>query len=183
MFLPAARPAGRQSSTVATLRGLPDGPAATAATLRYMRDFARAAVADPKQTIRELALDLVSNLPERDWFGQIHAVRNFVRSHIRYVRDPDDMETLQTPEKTLEYGQGDCDDQCILLAALLKSIGHPARFVALGFGGGPFSHVLTETKVNSTGNDRVDWIAVETIIDKPPGWFPPGVTSKYILKV
>jgi len=118
-----------------------------------------------------------------EWYAEIDALHRFVRDQIRYVRDPDGYELVQSPEKTLEYAQGDCDDQATLLAALLKSIGHPSRFIALGFEGGPLSHVLVQTKVDSTGDDKKDWLSLETIINRPPGWFPSGVTSRYILKV
>jgi transglutaminase-like putative cysteine protease len=146
-----------------------------------MRDFVREAIKDPNQLIRQKALDLVGNLPARKWFAEIDALHKFVRDQIRYVRDPDEHELVQTPQATLEIGQGDCDDKSTLLAALLKSIGHPARFIAVGFDGDQLSHVLVQTKVDSTGDDKQDWLSLETIIDKPAGWFPPGVTTRYVL--
>jgi transglutaminase-like putative cysteine protease len=148
-----------------------------------MRDFVHDAIKDPSQTVRGKALSLVAQLPPRKWFPEIYALHQFVRDDIRYIRDPDGYELVQSPDKTLELGQGDCDDKSTLLAALLKVTGHPARFVALGFNGDPLSHVLVETKVDSTGNDQKDWMPLETIIPKPAGWYPPGVTSRYVLKV
>lgn len=162
---------------------LPSGKDGTIATLKHMRDFVDDSQRNPEQIVRSKALDLVSGLPPRKWFAEIDALHRFVRDQIRYVRDPVDYELVQSPEKTLEIRQGDCDDKATLLAALLKSTGHPARFIAVGFNGDAFSHVLVQTKVDSTGRDNDDWISLETIIDKPAGWFPPGVTSRYILKV
>lgn len=162
---------------------LPEGKAGAVATLKHMRDFVHDAVRNPSQVVRNKALELVANLPPRKWFAEIEALHAFVRDQIRYVRDPDGYELVQAPEKTLELGQGDCDDKSTLLAALLKSTGHPARFVAVGFNGDGLSHVLVQTKVESTGDDRKDWMSLETIIPKAPGWFPPGVTSRYVLKV
>lgn len=170
----AALPA---SKTVATLQGLPPGRAATVGTLRAMRDLARGAVRSPSQTIREHALRLVKFLPARDWTGQVAVLLRFVQTQIRYTRDPAGVELVQTPEKTLEYGQGDCDDKCTLLAAMLESLGHPTRYVALGIRGRSFSHVICETKIGTR------WVALETILNKPIGWSPPDATSKYILKV
>lgn len=180
----AVIPAGISNGrTVATLQGIPDGPAGTVATLKMMRDLARAAVRDPSQRVREKALQLVSTLPERAWLSEIRALHEFVRDRIRYVRDPVGLESVATPEMTLQYAQGDCDDKSTLLASLLESLGHPARFVAVGIGGGPFSHVLVETRVKSTGVDMRDWMPLETILPKPAGWYPPDATSRYVLKV
>jgi transglutaminase-like putative cysteine protease len=165
------------SKTVATLQGLPAGPAGTAETLRQMRTLAREAIRSSDQQVRELALQIVAALPERKWLREIAALHAWVRDRIRYVRDPVGVELVQTPEKTLEYGMGDCDDKCCLLGAALESIGHPAKFVALGFNGQPFSHVIVETRVGPR------WIACETIQPRPTGWTPPDVTSRYELKI
>jgi len=152
-------------------------------TLVEMRNFARASVRDPRQTVRELALEIVKPLAERDYGAEIIALHGFVRDNIRYVQDPEDLELVASPEKTLEYGQGDCDDKSTLLGAMLTSLNHPSRFAAIGLNRQPFSHVLVETKINSTGDDRRDWLPLETILKVPPGWWPPGVTSKYVLKI
>lgn len=170
-------------SPIAITASIPGGPDGMKATLRIMRDYARAAVRDPDQAIRSKAEELTRGLPPRQWFAEIRAVHEFVRDSIRYLRDPATMERIATPEQTLKSMQGDCDDKATLLAALLDSIGHPTRFVAIGLGGGPFSHVLVETKVRHTGNDQKDWMPLETIIPRDAGWWPDGVTSAYRLKV
>ena len=184
MWIDEVRGSPRTSSftnTHATLQGLPQGPAATVATLREMRRLAREAIRAGDQKVRECALRLVADLPERRWGQQVARLHGYVRDAIRYVRDPVDLELVATPAKTLEYGQGDCDDKCTLLAALLESIGHPAKFVALGFAGQPFSHVIVETRLGPR------WLPLETIHvngeAKPSGWSPPNPTSRYELKV
>lgn len=141
--------------------------------------MANASVRAPAQTIRLKALSIIANagIAPHDYFGEVQALQAFVRDNIRYVQDPVDYEYLTTPEKVLEIGQEDCDGKSTLLAALLKSTGHPTRFAAIAFNNEPFSHVLVETKVGNS------WISLETIIDKPAGWFPPGVTSKYVKDV
>lgn len=177
---PNTAPAQRERVRVADI---PEGNNGAIATLRVMRDFANEANLDPSQLIRGKALELVSGLPPRQWFAEIRALHAFVRDSIRYVRDPVDAELVQTPEATLRIGQGDCDDKATLLAALLKSIGHPARFVALDLTGDGFSHVLVETKISSTGEDAKDWMPLETIIDVAPGWYPKGVQKRYVRSV
>lgn len=163
--------------TYASLSDLPPGEAGTRETLRLMRDAARTAVRSENQQVRELALSLTEDLPERDWAAQVRALHAFVRDNIRFTRDPYGVELVQTPEKTLEYRQGDCDDKSTLLAALLDSIGHPARFVAVGLAGEPFSHVLVETKIDA------NWVPLETILNVPMGWYPRNVTTAYRLNV
>lgn len=163
----------------ARLAGLPTGRAGTIETLKHMRDYIRAAIRSPAQTVREKALQIYTQagVPPRAYFKELGALHAFVRDKIRYVRDPVGVELVQTPETTLYTGQGDCDDKSTLLAGLLEATGHKARLTAVGFGGNGFSHVLVESKVG----DR--WIPAETIIQKPLGWFPSGVTDKYSLKV
>jgi len=90
----------------------------------------------------------------------------FVRDSIRYVQDVNEIETVQEPQKTLEFGAGDCDDKATLLAALLESIGHPTRFVAIGFEPGIFSHVYVESRIGDS------WVAMETTEPVEMGWEP-----------
>lgn len=152
------------------------GEAGVTETLRYMRRFARQGKRDP--SIRALAIRLTNHLTDKDWRGEIAALHNFVRDRIRYVRDVNGIETICTPQKTLEYGAGDCDDKSILLAALLESIGHPARFRAVGLNGGPYSHVYVETRIGS------GWMPLETTVaGADPGWRPPNETSWKMLQL
>lgn len=139
-----------------------------------MRDLVRASIREPAQRVRETALGIIGSA---GWVGQVQAIQRWVQDNIRYVADPPDVELVQTPQKTLEYGAGDCDDQSVLTASLLHSVGHPVRFIAVGLKGGPLSHVLVQTQIGEK------WAGVETILKKPLGWMPPGVTSYNILKV
>lgn len=160
---------------MATLARIPSGRAGVIATLRIMRDLIR--TGKKSLPIRLLALDLTARLPQKDFAGEISAIYNFVRDRIRYVRDVLGVETLQTPEKTLEFKAGDCDDKSVLLAALLGAIGHPTRLVAVGFSPGRFSHVYVQTKVSSK------WVSLETTQPVALGWSPPNVRAKLIVKV
>src|SRR5271155_3076087 len=137
---------GIVTPTLATLHTIGNGADGTIQTLKMMRAEALKALTGPQQIVRLTVLDLCSDLDSRDWLGQVAAMHAFVRDCIRYMPDPADLELLQTPQKTLEFGQGGCDDQSMLLASMLKCADHPARFIAVGFDGGPFSHVLCDTK-------------------------------------
>lgn len=157
---------------------IPDGIAGTKATLIVMRDVTRQAKRNVQ--IRLLATQLVGHLNSgnsKNWIAEIKTLHRFVRDNIRYVKDIKNIETLQTPEKTLEFGHGDCDDKSTLLAALLEVIGHPARFAAVGFKPNDFNHVYVETKL---GNK---WIPLETTENVNVGWHPPNIKAKMVINI
>lgn len=155
--------------TRSQLKALPAGPRGTRATLRDMARFVRAY--RKEIPIRELALSIVRSVPgHKNFRGQIEALHKYVQNRIQYVQDIRDVETLQTPIKTLEYGQGDCDDQATLLAALLESVGFHTRFIAVQLQhGGPFVHVYAEVNLGRS------WFPVETTERWPAGKGPGAI--------
>jgi transglutaminase-like putative cysteine protease len=158
------------------LSGLPGGVDSTRVTLKTMVRIVRAAKLDPG--VRQAAQEITRPLPPKAYPAEVTALQHFVRDRIRYVQDIRGVETVQTPQRTLETGSGDCDDKSVLLAALLESIGHPARFLALGFNGGDYSHVLVETRCGR------GWLALETILPGvEPGWSPPDITRQMVAHV
>lgn len=153
-----------------TLQSIPSGAAGTRATLKLMAIQVKKNRANPR--IRELGVKLVSNIPNKDWVGEVSAIQEFVKNHIRYTKDIFGVETIQSPSDTLRLRAGDCDDHAILVASLLNSIGHPARFLAVGFRKKSFAHVLTETKIGG------HWLSVETTEPVKVGWLPQGIKSR-----
>lgn len=135
-----------------------------------MRQLVRQAVREPAQRCRETALAILGS-PVPSWEGQCRALQSWVQSNIRYVKDPPDVELVQTPQYTLQQRAGDCDDHAVLLASFLNSTGHPVEFMALGLNGQPLSHVLCRTVI------RNRWVAAETIIPRALGWLPAGITE------
>lgn len=126
--------------------------------------------------VRQTALDLVAALRAKDWAAEVRAVFNFVRDHVRYVRDVRGIETLQTPLVTLELEQGDCDDKSTLLASLLEAIGHPTRFVAVGYGKpGQFSHVYVESRIGAR------WLPLDATMNVEAGWAPRAPVSRLVV--
>ena len=113
--------------------------------------------------IRQLAMSLSSHNLQKDYVAEVKNIHRYVRDEIRYIKDVRGVETIQTPLKTLEIGQGDCDDKSTLAASMLESIGHPTRFIAIGFTPGLFAHVFIETKIGDK------WIALETTEPWPLG--------------
>jgi transglutaminase-like putative cysteine protease len=154
------KPPGSQLSGV--LLGIPSGPRGIATTVRVMRDIARHF--QTNLLVRERAAALTQHLPQKAWAEQVEALHRYVRDGIRYLPDPEDSELVQTPVVTMQLEHGDCDDKATLLAALLKSIRHPARYVAVGYEPGKFSHVYVETRIGER------WIPLETTAPFPAGF-------------
>lgn len=150
--------------TVSRLAEIREGFPGIVDTLKIMSRFAR----DGKVSmpVRQTALRLTRDCAQKDFACEVRQLHAFVRDSIRYVMDVDGVETVQTPQKTLELGAGDCDDKATLLAALLGSIGHPTRFVAIGFEPQIFSHVYLETRIGAR------WIPLETTEPVDVGWSP-----------
>lgn len=162
------------STPTDTLRGIPDGIGGVRATLAAMRQAA--IQASVTLEVRSLAESIVENVPPKDFKGELEAIQDWVRTNIRYTRDPLYAETLKLPRALLEARQGDCDDQATLVAALALSIGFKPRFVAIGTTQyGSFDHVYTEVKLGS-----VQWVSVETTENVELGWQPPGVKARFV---
>lgn len=156
-----------------TLKALPDGAAGVRRTLEYMRKFAIECRTAP--AVRNLALMVSANVGGKEFLAEARAVQAWVRSNIRYVRDVNGVETLQSPLATLELGQGDCDDHATLVAALLESIGAQTRFVAVGMSPGQYEHVYCEVWVPFEG-----WLSVETTENVAVGWQPGDVRARMV---
>lgn len=125
-------------------------------------------------TVRGLALELTSagfgsfhGLPQKDFHGEARRLFEYVRDRIRYVKDIDGVETLHPPEWVLKLGAGDCDDKSILLAALLLSIGHTPRFIAVAFEPDVFSHVWVQDLLDG------QWVDLEATESLPFGQHVP----------
>lgn len=158
------------TETTVSLSAIPNGAAGVRVTLAAMAKFARNGARAP--VVRETALNVIAALNQKDYRGEMTSLHRFVRDSIRYVRDVHNVETVQTPEKTLEYSAGDCDDKSTLLASLLLSVGHPARFVAVGKQWGQYSHVYVESLLGTR------WVPLESTEPVEAGWKPPNMVSR-----
>ena len=153
---------------------LPPDAAGTRETLVLMRQLVQRYKKD--SMIRDTALSLIQGLPQRDWTGEVRALFEYVRDRIRYARDVNRVETLQTPPVTMEVEAGDCDDKSTLLASLLESVGHPSRFVAVGYKApGAYSHVYVESKIGE------NWVSLDPTADKPFGWSPRPPLARMVM--
>jgi len=162
--------------TTATLLAIPGGNSGTKATLLKMKEYVLLSVSDYK--IIHFARWLVEDQKQHDFYAEAKIIQNFVRDQIRYVRDPRNIETIQTASKTLEIGQGDCDDKSILVCSLLECLGAKTRLVALAFDGNThFQHVIAEVLINGK------WYAIETT--EPVGfeWYPKNVSKRLVVEI
>lgn len=155
--------------TTYTLSGIPSGAEGTRETLKLMSRIVKQFKTD--RQVRECALSLVRDIPQKKWLREVAAILRFVQTRIRYVKDVNGVETIHTPPEIFRLMQGDCDDKSVLLACLLESIGHPTRFIAVGFEPKKFSHVLVQTRLGG------DWVNLDPITDWPVGRGPSGVKS------
>jgi len=155
----------------ATLGLLSGGAAGIRQTLNYMVSFVKEYRKNPE--IRALAERIIFNAPEKDAVAEARAVFEWVRNNIRYTQDIRDVETIKTPDAVLYSQQGDCDDQSLLTATLLETIGYTTRFVAVGtHTPGVFEHVYAQVKLGTR------WIALDTTENYPMGWEPPGIVAR-----
>lgn len=149
------------------LHQIPNGVEGIRKTLKIMSKVVKAYKASP--AIRELALSLTRDLQQKSYKREVERIHAFVRDEIRYIKDIKGIETIQTPIQTLRLRSGDCDDKSSLAASLLESIGHPTRFVAVGFTPDSLCHVFVQTKIGK------EWISVECTENVKLGWRPPKI--------
>jgi len=163
MFLaPTPDPGGLSGRLV----DIPNGAAGVFTTASTMRQLINAYKTDIE--IRTTAANLVFLTPEKNDLAEVEALFNFVRDNIRYLKDVHAVETLTTPDRTLQLGYGDCDDQVVLLGSLLESIGYPTKIVLTGYGDpGIFEHVYLQTLIQN------QWVDMDPTEQIPLGFAPP----------
>ncbi len=113
-----------------------------------------------------LARQIVQHVAGKNYLGEVQAVQQWVRANVRYTRDPVGVEVVADPISTIAMRAGDCDDQSVVVAALLMATGHRCRYVAVGATVESLCHVFTETLIGSK------WVAVETTEPWPLGQRP-----------
>lgn len=128
--------------------------------------------------VRHWAEKIVAPVKPNDRIGEVQAIFDFVKSNLRYTRDPYGMEFVQTPDlllRQIEAGEtpaADCDDYTTLAGALLKSIGYPVALKATSYKPDKnLRHIYL--LVNAYGK----WIPFDAIRrEKNLGWEAPGIT-------
>ncbi len=79
--------------------------------------------------IKSQANEIIENYSGEYNVYQICALFDWVKNNISYVSDPEGEQDWSTPNETLELEGGDCEDQAILLATMIESIGGQTRIL------------------------------------------------------
>lgn len=115
-------------------------------TLALMKSSILQSTKNP--TVRDWAAHIVQGITQKDEWGEAEAIYHFVQNHSRYVKDPTNVEMLQSPLVAFSYWdksvmwQGDCDDFTILILSLLSSIGYHVALRAASYNtNGVLGHV------------------------------------------
>jgi len=156
-----------------SVREIPSGVAGTDATVAEMNRLVQEGLRSGQ--VRFTALEIIeqAGIEARDWAGEIQAVFDWVTENIRYTKDPYELETVHSPDAILELRAGDCDDQSIILAALLQSLGHKTRFkVIASRNARVFNHVYVEVYLDG------EWIPLDATNPTPlVGWESPVILN------
>jgi transglutaminase-like putative cysteine protease len=147
----------------------------TGRTIQEMHGLVRKAKIDPK--VQEMVAFMVRRCQRKDYWCEASTVFDFSKRYVRYIRDPDDVELIQSVWKTLGRRAGDCDDGTILISGLLSSIGFPYRFVTLKASPtrpDEWSHVYPEIHVPGRGWTAADWSVTQASL----GWEPERYYEK-----
>jgi len=125
------------------------------------------------EDIRKLALKITRRVPKNKSTGlpdlrnidQIAgALYTWITKNINYVRDPWNIERIQSPDVTIRQKAGDCDDHAILSAALLQSLGIQTGFRIVSRTGRTYDHIYTVFR------SPQGWKSFDTTVAKYPGF-------------
>lgn len=158
---------------VAQFDVIPTGFRGTEETVKRMHSLIEKGKTD--LTIQKIA-DVViskSGAAPRDYKNKAQAIYTFIKSYIRFERDPFGVEMLQEPIVTLKRRAGDCDDHTILVCAMMGAVGFPYAIKTIKADTrrpDEFSHVYAVISIPGMG-----WTGADTSVDPAYlGWEPPG---------
>ncbi|MCL0088348.1 hypothetical protein M1N87_00795 [Dehalococcoidia bacterium] len=114
----------------------------------------------------------VKRMSDADRNKVAEAIFLWVRDNIEYINDPPG-EHFQPAVATLEVRAGDCDDQAILLAAMLGSIGFEPIFVILP------EHVYIELQQSTGEQVPMDPIAKNAVFGQLPKGMRDYLEERY----
>jgi len=160
-----------------TLLNYPFGYAGTKFTIDKMHVMVRKGKTDPD--VIGAARAIVRNCPRKNYHAEAEAIFDFVKRNIRYTRDPNGVELVQSPSVTLRLGHGDCDDAAVLISALCEAVGMRTGFETIRSNPqvpDEFSHVYAIVRTNE------GWRAADPTVDESFfGWQPQaGVYGRKI---
>lgn len=121
--------------------------------------------------IRQLLGNILRDVEEKDYEGELLAIFQWVRENIRYTRDPHNLELFQRARRIVELGLADCDCLSILLGSMVQSIGYPLRLRVIGVSSPEPEHIYPMVAFSPTeSGDSDDWVAMDASVNQPMGW-------------
>lgn len=129
--------------------------------------------------VRRTAANVIESagVAPRDQRGEAEALFEFVRSSLRYTRDPVGIEQLTTAEGLIrDHHDADCDEYVTLLCALCMAVGIKCRLVVARKGSrGPWQHIYAQLAING------QWVSADaTHPYNPLGWTPRSGDARII---
>lgn len=156
---------------------LAGGDAGVHQTVRRMRALVESAKVLPET--RAVILNALHGIREKDSLGEVTALYEWVRDHVRFVRDPVGVEYVQTPAYLLRQiaregaAAGDCDDASVLFAALAETAGYATKFRVQAPSGDTFKHVLVDVRIGGK------WVSFDpSQRSHGPGWRPTVLVER-----
>lgn len=120
--------------------------------------------------VRRIAEDVTARShDDAERIAKLHA---FVLASVSFLKEK--RETFSTTLRTLEIGQGDCDDSSRVMMALLRALDIPARLETIpsrASGAVPV-HVAAQAQLNG------EWQWLETTIQARPGEHPLAASAR-----
>lgn len=93
--------------------------------------------------VHGIVFSLLAEARQQGIDNSVAALFFYARDQITYVEDPPGLERVADFQRTMESGEGDCDDKVVWLATALINIGVPVRFVVQSYGR-TWDHVYCE---------------------------------------
>jgi len=122
--------------------------------------------------VKSIAVQIIKRrkVPHKDYLGQTRAIFDFVRSRVKYIKDPVGYDQLSPPIRTIYQGYGDCEDNAVLLASLLESIGIPTKLKLVATRGPKYDHIYVLAGIPL--DSKVRWMPLDTTLarTKPMGY-------------
>lgn len=111
--------------------------------------------------------------PEKNWAAEVVTIFKHLRANVRYVHDPEGLDSYASVRRILEWRAGDCDDMVIALGAMLRSVGYRIMLVVVTTTVAPdWDHIYNQVLVDRT------WFALDASMARPPGWELPAQLVK-----
>lgn len=151
---------------------LDNGERGTAQTIKVMRQLVDQALSD-SSFVRK-AVDIVRPVPAYNELAELNRIYSWVKSNIRFVKDPVSKEKLMPLTELLKSRAEDCDGHALLTAGLATAVGYPARWITISTdpsNPAEFTHIWTEAEMPPGSST---WIPLDTArADSQFGVEPP----------